>query len=134
ESLKSLQTAFAADKAFGANPALGYRYQAAAFVIGMAATAADKLGLPDKAAFRQQALEWLQADLAAWREVVQVGGKNADQARQAMAQWPTNPALTSVRDVLDLATPPAQALSWQKLWSDVDALLAEAKKVLQGKK
>jgi len=88
--------------------------------------------LPDqeRADLRKQALQWLRADLAAWGKLLD---KDADKARPVvqgkMTHWKQDTDLTGVRDPKALAKlPPDERDAWQKLWQDVDALLAKTKK------
>ena len=76
---------------------------------------------------RKQALQGLRADLAAWGKLLD---KDADKARpvvqRTMTHWKQDTDLTSVRDPKALEKlPPDERDAWQKLWKDVDALLAK---------
>jgi tetratricopeptide (TPR) repeat protein len=115
--------------AFAARPELAgqlrqeHRYNAAGCaVLASAGQGRDAAGLDEKerVAWRRQALEWLQADLAAWEKLP------ADKAtvRRQFQHWRKNPDLASVRDPGALAKLPAdEQAAWRKLWADVDALL-----------
>ncbi len=90
-----------------------------------------RLGEPERADLRRQALAWLHADLALRTRLQQQGGKSVDWA---LTIWQTDRALSSVRDPAALATLPAdERASWQRLWADVAALRA-ADPVGQGRK
>ncbi|HEV3345318.1 MAG TPA: tetratricopeptide repeat protein [Pirellulales bacterium] len=114
--------------AFAASPALAddlkaaNRYNAACCAARAAAGVGRdvaRLGEPERADLRRQALAWLHADLAL-RTRLQQGGKSADWALKI---WQTDHALSSVRDPAALATLPAdERASWQRLWADVAAL------------
>jgi serine/threonine-protein kinase len=122
--------------------------------MGQDAGALDK---QERARLRQQAQKWLQADLVAWRQLLE---KEPDKARRivesAMLHWlggagpagvrgsvapekyvhtggkPVADGFVGVRDAAGLARlPEAERRSWQQLWDDVDALArrsAELKK------
>jgi serine/threonine protein kinase/tetratricopeptide (TPR) repeat protein len=110
-----------------ANPAAGHRYNAAC-----AATLAGSGQVPDpsaattdeRARLRGQSLEWLRADLACWRQRLDLDpkGARADVVQQ-MGHWQTDPDLSGVRDPAGLArlTGPERS-HWQRLWRGVAAL------------
>jgi serine/threonine-protein kinase len=84
----------------------------------------------ERAQLRDQALEWLQADLGAWRAWLT---KEPARARplvvQQMDNWQREPDLTGVRDEAGLVRLPAvERPRWQRLWQDVGALREEADK------
>jgi serine/threonine protein kinase/Tfp pilus assembly protein PilF len=77
--------------------------------------------------WRQQALEWLKADLAAWSKVLESG---PPQSRQTIAQtlkhWKVDPDLAGLRDNDALAKfTEDEQNTWRALWAQVDALLAK---------
>jgi hypothetical protein len=77
---------------------------------------------PDaRPALRKEALDWLTADLAAWRERVAVfPAKYRTVAHGQMAGWLTYPDLESVRDKSKLENLPADERGgWLKLWAEV---------------
>jgi hypothetical protein len=77
----------------------------------------------EHAAFRNQALAWLQAELAAWTNIVET---NAPPGRsfvvQTLAHWTRDPDFASVRDAAIDALPEPEREPWRALWSRVDAL------------
>jgi hypothetical protein len=77
---------------------------------------------------RKQALQWLRADLAAWGKLLDENAKEARPAVQRMmTHWKQDTDLAGVRDpgaLKKLAQDERDA--WQKLWKDVDALLARS--------
>src|SRR5262249_52791378 len=83
----------------------------------------DKVDDGERARLRQQALDWLRADLV-------LRGKQAEGTPQARAvvlktlqHWRTDPDLLGVRDESALARLPAEEQSgWRKLWADVAKL------------
>jgi tetratricopeptide (TPR) repeat protein len=138
-SFKSYQAAMAARPALAANHASGLRlFGALAAVMAVAADSANEAGklTPDeKIAFRQQALDWLKADLAAWTKLLQADAKSVALARQRLKFVQNRPELASVRDEQELAKlPAAQRQGWQQFWADVAALLREAEKAVDSKK
>jgi serine/threonine protein kinase/tetratricopeptide (TPR) repeat protein len=91
----------------------------------------DARALPDKAAFqlRQQALDWLKADLAAYAKLAERDEPATKKAvRQRLEHWRQNADLVSVRDRAALdKLPEAERAAWRQLWADVDALLTRVK-------
>jgi tetratricopeptide (TPR) repeat protein len=113
--------AFQADGKLADDLEAGHRYRAA-----VAATQAglglgrDAGGLTNeaKAALRKQALDWLQADLAAWRK-----HGEASKRAAALRRWRADEALAGARDAEALANlPEVERAAWRKLWAEVDAL------------
>jgi serine/threonine-protein kinase len=112
--------------AFTAQPKLADDLQAqprynAACCAARAATQEPAVTLDDKerGRLRQQALDWLRADLTAW-------AKTSARARvqATLTHWQQDPDLASVRDKDALTKlPQAEAQAWQKLWADVADLL-----------
>jgi serine/threonine-protein kinase len=79
----------------------------------------------ERVRLRQQALEWLRADLKLWTQLLD---KNTPKdhllVRQALQQWQRDPDLAGVRDAKALAKlPEAERKDWQQLWTEVDQLL-----------
>ena len=81
-----------------------------------------------KARLRRQALDWLHAELEAWRPLtltVEPGSKEA--VVKTLKNWKTDPDLAGLRDPEHLAKlPQEEREAFQRLWADVDALLAKA--------
>src|SRR5437016_2150417 len=73
---------------------------------------------------RQQALDWLRADLAASTCDAKNGNQNLQQAiPPRLAPWQQDTDLTALRDEKALAALPAKERAvWQQLWADVAAL------------
>jgi serine/threonine protein kinase/Flp pilus assembly protein TadD len=89
---------------------------------------ADKLDEKERAQLHRQAVDWLQADLAAWNKEL---AKNTPQARAAvrntMLHWQTDSDFAGVRGTEALAKlAEAERQLWEKLWKDVDDLLKRA--------
>jgi hypothetical protein len=71
---------------------------------------------------RQQALDWLRADLTAWT-------KTTDRAilQRTLAHWQRDSDLAGVMDREALAKlPEAEREAWHKLWADVADLLRKS--------
>jgi tetratricopeptide (TPR) repeat protein len=114
--------AFRADPKLADDLAAGRRGRAAAAAalagVGQGRDAGD---LTDKAraALRTQALDWLKADLAAWR-----GHSDESRRARALRIWRADLALAGVRDEKGLAKlPPAERAAWGKFWAEVEKLL-----------
>jgi serine/threonine-protein kinase len=114
--------AFVANAQFADDLKASHRYNAACFAAqaaaGQGADAAD-IDANDRTYLRQQALDWLRADLAAW-------AKARDRALQqrTLQHWQHDPDLASVRDQEALAKLPAtERQAWTTFWSDVANLL-----------
>jgi serine/threonine-protein kinase len=88
----------------------------------------DLTGDQERARLRGQALEWLRADLSAWRQLLD---KERDKVRpvvlKTMLHWQQDTDFAVVRGMPALAKlPEAQRLEWQKLWADVADTLTRA--------
>jgi tetratricopeptide (TPR) repeat protein len=120
--------AFAPDPKLTADPRSSNRYHAAcAASLAAAGQGEDATSLAEegRARLRQQALDWLRADLALWAKMA---GEGTPQTRQLVARalphWQKHPDLASLRDKAALdKLPTAERDAWQRLWADVDALL-----------
>ncbi len=125
------------DEALKSDPKLGddrnaqHRYNAAC-AAALAAAGRGRGEPPLDAAaqtrHRRQALDWLKADLAVWREVLQViPPENAPLIADTLGHWQTDGDLAGVRDAVPLSTLPAdERKSFTQLWSDVALLLKAA--------
>jgi tetratricopeptide (TPR) repeat protein len=107
------------------------RYHAAcAAALAAAGKGQDATKLDDKerATLRQQALDWLKTDLAAWTRLLDKGAAQARPlAQQALRHWQKDPALASLRDKDALAKlPQDQRQALDQLWADVADLLKRA--------
>jgi tetratricopeptide (TPR) repeat protein len=117
--------AFAAEPRCAADPRQPHRFHAAYAAI-LAGTAlgedAGKLDEKERAQLRQQGIDWLQADLATWRSLVDNGPPPAQAAaRQALRRWRRD--LACVYDAVSLARLPMEERTrWQKLWQEVDVI------------
>jgi serine/threonine-protein kinase len=136
---KKLFTAAArfARDAFTAEPRLadavptGTRYFAACAAAqagGGQGKDAKELDDKERALWRRQALDWLSQDLTWWGKALESGNaRTRSLVRPWMLRWRTNPDLDSVRAKDALARLPDEDRDqWERLWSDVDALLRRA--------
>jgi serine/threonine protein kinase/Tfp pilus assembly protein PilF len=113
------------------DPATGHRYDAACAAAlagcGQGEDAA-KLDNEERARLRRQAMEWLRADLAAWAELLGRDPKQAGTVAKTMQHWQSDADLAGLRDKDALAKlSESETSTCQKLWADVDALLARVK-------
>ena len=81
-----------------------------------------------RAHWRKQAINWLEADLAAWSKILENG---SPQTRQAMIQtlqhFKADTDLAGLRDAPALAKLPAdEQKACRALWAEVDALLEKS--------
>jgi serine/threonine-protein kinase len=124
--------AFAADPKLAADLGAGHRYNAACFAALAAAGQgedAGKLDDKERTRLRQQARDWLRADLVLRGKQLQ-SGKPADRAavQKALRHWQKDSDLAGLREKAALAKLPAEdRAAWEKLWADVAALLKKAK-------
>jgi hypothetical protein len=117
--------AFAADPKLADGLKTGHRYNAAC---SAALAAAGKLDDKDKARLRQQALDWLRADLALRARQLESGQPAAGaEVRQELKHWQKDTDLAGLRDQGALAKLPAEErAACAKLWADVAALVQKA--------
>jgi dipeptidyl aminopeptidase/acylaminoacyl peptidase len=120
--------------AFAAQPKLAedldaqHRFHAAlyaALVGSGTGKEAESLDSKERAHWHRQALEWLQADLAAYRKLLE-GAKlqNLRVVRKRLQDWQADAALAAVRDSKMLGELPVEEReAWRKLWTDVKELL-----------
>jgi serine/threonine protein kinase/Flp pilus assembly protein TadD len=91
---------------------------------------ADKLDKNECTGLRKQALDWLRADLAAWRHLLDIEPNRARAVvLQTMERWQQYKELAGVRDSAALTKLlEAERQEWQKLWAEVNQLRQEATK------
>ncbi|MDB5349542.1 MAG: pkn [Planctomycetota bacterium] len=140
---KSLHAAAARllGEALAINPTLGddrrnnVRYNAAcaaALAVGPVPTGRPESGRlepalqdAEKAKLRAQALDWLKAELSAWKKVsftIEPGSK--ELVAKTLAHWKADADLTSLRDDAALAKlPEDERAAFERLWADIDGLL-----------
>jgi serine/threonine-protein kinase len=119
--------------AFAAQPSLValHRYNAAcAAALAGCGQGKDAASLDQKqrASWRQQALDWLRADLTARDRHLETKTAQARAlVQQQMKHWQQDADLAGVRGPEALARlPEAERSAWRKLWSDVADTLARA--------
>jgi hypothetical protein len=117
------QAAFAADAKVADELKGAHRYGAAcAAALAAAGKGEDAAKLDDakRAALRQQALAWLQADLKVIDTLLLAGKPEARQHGQKMLQvWQKDPDLASLRGEAIGKLPDEERTGWTKLWGDV---------------
>jgi WD40 repeat protein/serine/threonine protein kinase/tetratricopeptide (TPR) repeat protein len=123
-------------EAFLIKPALAapprvHRYNAAcAAALAAARQGKDATQLDDKecARLRQQALAWLQADLAAWTKLVEKAPAKVGPVLQGtMKHWQQDTDLAGLREPAAQAKlPEAERDAWNKLWAAVEELRKRA--------
>jgi hypothetical protein len=127
---------FSAD-AFTADPKLAddlkawHRYNAAysaALAAAGQGTDADKLDDQERGRLRQQALDWLRADLEQCAKQSEAGKpEDRQDMRERLQQWQRDTDFASVRDRAALEKLAAEEReAWRKLWADVAELLKKA--------
>jgi tetratricopeptide (TPR) repeat protein len=89
---------------------------------------ADQLHDNERALLRRQALDWLRQDLTWFGQRLDKGNAQTNvRIRQGMRLWRDDPDLAAVRAKDALARlPEDERERWERLWSDVDALLRRA--------
>jgi serine/threonine-protein kinase len=132
-SARLYAAAFAADPILSDDLQTGHRYNAACFAaLAAAGQGEDAAKLDDKerARLRQQALDWVRADLALWTKKLE-SNQPADRAtvQSTVEYWRQDPDLAGLRDEAPLAKlPEDERKAWQALWREVEALLERAEK------
>ena len=124
--------ALASDPKLGDDRQTQHRYNAACAAALAAAGQGKDEPPPDdaaKAKLRQQALDWLKAELAAWTKLLESGPPQARPAIvQTLEHWKQDTDLAGIRDADGLAKLPAdEQKAWRTLWADVDSLLKRAR-------
>jgi tetratricopeptide (TPR) repeat protein len=105
-----------------ADPATGFRYDSARCTCLVAAGQGKDAPPPDeRPALRTQALDWLTADLEAWRgRLAADPAKNRAAVHRRIADWLTDAELAPVREPGELEKLPLdERVSWVKLWTAV---------------
>ncbi len=122
---------FAADPERADDLQAGHRYNAscsAALAAAGQGVDATSLDLKERARPRQQALDWLRADLAVYAKRLQSGSSIARRlVTQQMHHWQKDSDLAGIRDKAALAKLPAEEQrACTQLWAEVAALLKKA--------
>jgi len=123
--------AFAASPTLAADPTTGNRYQAARAAALAGAESGRPEGGPDarsRARWCEQAVAWLEADLAASAAALQSGSfRQRAAVLRRLGRWQVDPALAGLRDTHALAAlPEPERRSLRDLWRRIDALRAKA--------
>jgi hypothetical protein len=88
---------------------------------------AANLDEKERARLRQQAIEWLRADLAAWTQMLD---KEPEKARasvhQTLQHWQQDADFAGVRGDGLAKLPEAERNPWQQLWADVEQTLKKS--------
>jgi hypothetical protein len=126
--------AFAADRKVADDLKVSYRYNAACYAALGAASrgeGAAKLDDNERAGLRKQALDWLRADLVAWKKQLGSGQPDARAAlQQSLRSWQQDNDLFGIRDAAALAKLPAEErAACEKLWAEVTALLKKVEEM-----
>jgi Tfp pilus assembly protein PilF len=89
---------------------------------------ADKRDAKERLRLRQQALDWLRADLKAYQQALEKSaGKAGPTIAPRMQDWLQDTDFAGVRGEKALAKlPAAERKDWQKLWQEVEALWQQA--------
>jgi serine/threonine-protein kinase len=129
-SVRFYREAFAHDAKLADDLQKQHRYNAAcAAALAGCGQGKDASALDDqeRARLRQQALAWLQADLALWaNQADQEDAKIRAAIQQMLCHWQTDADLAGIRDPDALKKlPEAERNSCRKLWDDVAAVQAK---------
>jgi Flp pilus assembly protein TadD len=89
---------------------------------------ADQLDSKERARLRQQALDWLRADLKAYQQLMEKSaGKAGPVIAQRMQHWLGETDFAGLRGEEALAKlPEAERQAWHKLWQEVEELRRSA--------
>src|SRR5262249_50447303 len=118
-------SAFTADPKLADDLQAAHRYSGACTAALAAAGKGQDAGSLDdneRSRLRQQALDWLRADLAAFTRDAAIPAARPT-IQQRLAHWQQDTNLTALRDAKALAALPAkERAAWQQFWADVAAL------------
>jgi serine/threonine-protein kinase len=125
------EDAFAAEPKLADDLGAGHRYDAAcaAALAGCGqGKDADQLDSKERARLRQQALDWLRADLKSCQQLMnKLAGKAGPVIAQRMQHWLADTDFAGLRGEQALAKlPEAERQAWQKLWQEVELLRRSA--------
>jgi eukaryotic-like serine/threonine-protein kinase len=122
--------AFAADPSLANDLGRSSRYKAARMAAlagsGLGSDAAN-LGEPERTRWREQARQWLRADLKAWAQLPSKSSALRDKARESLAAWQGDADLANLREAGALTKfDDAEREDCVALWKDVDVTLKRA--------
>jgi hypothetical protein len=121
-AIEVLKQGMATNKSWATDPATGVRYESVCYACRAAAGAGkDPPPESERPALRNQALGWLTADLAVWRDRLAAAPVvNRAAVHEAMSRWLADPALGTVRRRAEVeALPKDEWVNWVKLWTEV---------------
>jgi tetratricopeptide (TPR) repeat protein len=130
-ALRALRDGAEVDPAWAGDPDTRIRFESARCAI-LAGTGrgTDAPPGPARPALRREALDWLSADLAAWRQRARKG-PNRHSVRETMDRWLGEGDLAGVREPAALAGLPAEERrEWEQLWADVRQLRDATRELL----
>jgi tetratricopeptide (TPR) repeat protein len=130
-AVRFYEEAFAADPKRADDLQQAHRYNAAcaAALAGCGqGKDADQLDEKQRARLRQQARDWLKADLALWaKQAASDDPKAREVVQQQLKHWQTDADLAGIRDKDAVAKLPAEEQeACRKLWAEVETLLQKA--------
>ena len=122
--------ALAADPKLGDDREAQHRYNAACAAAMAAAGKGKDQPSPDEAAkakLRKQALDWLKAELSAWKRVSMIiEPGNKELVAKNLTHWKEDAELASIRDEKELSKlTEEERTAVKQLWNDVDGLLTK---------
>jgi tetratricopeptide (TPR) repeat protein len=118
------QAAFAARPEMESDVAAGNRFLAARAAVLAGASESEEAADEGRSRWRHQALEWLQADLQAMRDLMERGRARGTRIQKILDAWKEVADLETVRSPEALqGLPQPERQGWQSLWTDVEALL-----------
>jgi serine/threonine-protein kinase len=90
---------------------------------------ADKLDAKERTDLREQALDWLRADLIAYRQMLEKSAaRSSPLVAERMRHWLQDTDFAGVRGPEALARlPEVEREAWRQLWADVADLLRQAR-------
>jgi hypothetical protein len=139
EAARFYAAAFAAQPRIAGVEPSHHRYNAACDASLAAAgkgNDAATLDAQERARLRQQALDWLRADLQAYRRLMeQDAAKAAPETAKRLQHWLQDEDFAGVRGNTTLVElPEIERGAWRQLWADVAKTLAEAQGKAPGEK
>jgi serine/threonine-protein kinase len=100
-------------------------YAAGAAALAGCGRGEEKLAAGQGARSRQQALSWLRADLALWKQLAENTPADQGLVRIRLRQWLRNPDLAGLREADAVGRlPEAERAACRALWAEVEAVLA----------